>query len=125
MSVAKAKCHVVSTMGKRKPAVSRIHLLKMMIEDESVIQVAMYTAGCRSLDGGAGFSDAGLTVGRTDSDALLTLKRSCSPDCRSLSDMAYARDCWSEGQRRRRKSEALLGAPYRVFDSGERSRCRD
>lgn len=41
ISVAKAKCHVVSTMGKRKPAVSRIHLLKMIMDDESEIQVAM------------------------------------------------------------------------------------
>lgn len=41
MSVAKARCHVVSTIGKRKPAVSRIHLLKMMIEEEREIHVAM------------------------------------------------------------------------------------
>jgi hypothetical protein len=41
MRVAKAKCQVVRTMGKRKPAVSRIHLLKMMTPEESEIQVAM------------------------------------------------------------------------------------
>lgn len=41
MSVAKAKCQVVRTMGKRKPAVSRIHLLKMMMEEEREIHVAM------------------------------------------------------------------------------------
>jgi hypothetical protein len=39
MRVAKSRCHVVRTMGKWNLAVSRIHLLKMMTDEERDIQV--------------------------------------------------------------------------------------
>ena len=43
MSVAKAKCQVVRTIGKWNLAVSRIHLLKMMTLELRVIHVLQQT----------------------------------------------------------------------------------
>jgi len=52
MSVAKAKCQVVRTMGKWNLAVSRIHLLKMMTLELRVIHVLRQTRVRTDADAG-------------------------------------------------------------------------